>query len=931
MQDSSSDEMIYYSYLNNNHCRNIQCSEDEISSDEAPCTELNPRGDELNKSSKNVIYADKTIELNYISDTQKNIVRDPSNLKLINGCAGSRKTDTLIKCGIYNMTTKEHNLLFLTLVSSVTDEIMKRITNDYQIEMVRLNGSNHFVGNYFGNQIEVANFDAWTYHQMLSMDPVQLDKVKGEHSKRISLLIELAKKQKYGIFHMKQGCQAQCILIDEFQDFSSKCVELLKEICSHGSDLSIFVVGDVLQTLFQRSLLDEMSSGESVKHNNLFNTHNLPEKLLSQQTHIPNSHPMNRFKELNPKRFELDVCYRCPKAHIIFANLLMEGFQKKYGVQSLKPNNDDEINKPLIFTHHSITENHSAKFISYQVVEIIKLLFELEGDLLQPEDIAIIMPKSNENAVYEHLKYDLDLFYQSIKYCNAVKHFATKGESERITINWKDAEGKTTLLSIHGDKGRGHKVVILLGVTKGSLPRAEHKNKVSELIDHSLLNVGLTRSTQYLFIGINRNAPSSYLNPFLLKKDFKQRTEAYMSWNLSQIPNAGGNIYRAIAQKVCAIQKKLSNNTGPLNIKDMVPEEHTLKITEISTQIESLNDIYDEFTLNEKVFGTRTQIKEHLNHDTMSIIGYMGELMIIRKSNKEYFDQTIKFYSSDDNIYYTDNEEIISLAVDYRLNEYFLQDQDRYSMRIILMLTNNSEYFLHHEANKKVFENLQKSPKLVVGSLFNYVNFKMQLLELLSDKENEKIKTNDWWNVTLFWNDIRNKIRQPALYTYMDRLNENIIGIHLNVNKYIQLVSNNLAFQGSHHLFIKMYQQNGGKIRNKQIRISGLSDIYDRTNETLIEIKMSHHTQVLNEWIIQTLLYYLIKGDNVRRRPKSLQIVNLITGKLYEFVPELSLETASGIIGKIIAKVDLECGSDEGLLNEFIKGYKKRYEDYFIE
>ena len=43
----------------------------------------------------------------YFSKEQKNIIEDDSRIKLINGCAGSRKTDTIIKNGIKNLIKKK--------------------------------------------------------------------------------------------------------------------------------------------------------------------------------------------------------------------------------------------------------------------------------------------------------------------------------------------------------------------------------------------------------------------------------------------------------------------------------------------------------------------------------------------------------------------------------------------------------------------------------------------------------------------------------------------------------------------------------------------------------------------------------------------------------------------------------------------------------
>ena len=50
----------------------------------------------------------------YFSEEQKIIIEDSSRIKLINGCAGSRKTDTIIKNGIINLIKNKQNILYIT-------------------------------------------------------------------------------------------------------------------------------------------------------------------------------------------------------------------------------------------------------------------------------------------------------------------------------------------------------------------------------------------------------------------------------------------------------------------------------------------------------------------------------------------------------------------------------------------------------------------------------------------------------------------------------------------------------------------------------------------------------------------------------------------------------------------------------------------------
>lgn len=89
--------------------------------------------------------------------------------------------------------------------------------------------------------------------------------------------------------------------------------------------------------------------------------------------------------------------------------------------------------------------------------------------------------------------------------------FATETDSHRIAIKWAKSQGKTALCSIHAMKGRSARCVIAVGMTEGSVPRASRVFEETELVDQSMLNVALTRSTQYLAIGFHTHLPSRYI------------------------------------------------------------------------------------------------------------------------------------------------------------------------------------------------------------------------------------------------------------------------------------------------------------------------------------------------------------------------------------------------------------------------------------
>jgi hypothetical protein len=62
-------------------------------------------------------------------------------------------------------------VLFLTRVSSVTEEINDRLNKQFNVKMKRILGrearkTNNYIGDTNGTYIGVSNFDAWIDHMM---------------------------------------------------------------------------------------------------------------------------------------------------------------------------------------------------------------------------------------------------------------------------------------------------------------------------------------------------------------------------------------------------------------------------------------------------------------------------------------------------------------------------------------------------------------------------------------------------------------------------------------------------------------------------------------------------------------------------------------------------------------------------------------------
>ena len=71
--------------------------------------------------------------------------------------------------------------------------------------------------------------------------------------------------------------------------------------------------------------------------------------------------------------------------------------------------NENTTDKPLLFAHNKMSDNTDACDNAEQVVAIINALIKYDKSI-KPDDIAIIMARSNESFVFYQLEYRTDYF-----------------------------------------------------------------------------------------------------------------------------------------------------------------------------------------------------------------------------------------------------------------------------------------------------------------------------------------------------------------------------------------------------------------------------------------------------------------------------------------------------------------------------------------
>ena len=783
----------------------------------------------------------------YISKRQERAVKSDAIISLLHGCAGSHKTTTMIKKGLYNLILHKSNLLFLTLVSSVTDEIRQRL--EFILNITFEKSGNHFThtSTIQGCHIEIANFDAWIHDQFSSMGGNANELGSLFETKRQTLQ-SLINETHCSTVHMHSTNNADMVLIDEVQDIDPLKMELLLSIYRNGliniKPISLFFAGDKLQTIHAKALEHAVHPIDMIRA--------IPE-------HI---------------EFKMRTCYRCPKAHIEFANLITKPFRDKYGIQAMKAANDNQIDKPFLFTYSDSFGNHNmkAESLARTVNKMIQELLQADAEI-KPSDIAIIMHTTNGNPVFYQLAHKLQ---------KTAHHFSTAGDGYNVSIDWLKSEGKSVLLSVHGDKGKGHKAVFFLGFGHYTYPYSHQKFLKEELLSESLLNVAITRSTKYLFIGISSES-SSYLHHVYSNPRFADMV--YTKWSSLDLPP----VYKRCADIIPFSEEpnfeKALKQTGPMEKTQAIikVKEHIAKNFEtLPLPWETILDLDKKpIKFGHTLKRLRRSFEKLDSQDNAQVIlGNMTEFLLERRLKPKrlltWYRQKIQPYP----IVYTKREQLLCAVWDKCWNH-------------LLTTGLTTDINMAYSSLRGTFPELPERPSIILHDCYTELNVWHQLNIKKGDEDDDPVGA---WNTTLFIHEFQNSTRNPGLRYYMnffrdkkayERLKQNIEAF-LN---YFQIESQSRQQSVE---FQRNYSYAFSKVaNNKTYQIHGTADMV--TSDYIFEIMASKHEDVL-EWEVQTMAYVALDlleqlptqpledhgtQEYPKKKTKQMVIVNMLLGKCF--------------------------------------------------
>jgi hypothetical protein len=808
---------------------------------------------------------------------------------VVNGAAGSRKTDTAVKFTLHE-TSEGKNVMILTKVGSVTDETKTRLSQQGSLKFKRR--GNHF----YTSSIEVANFDAMIDYQLRHVLKHDIPKERGDsHTWKLAEYERLLDENVLALggrtirsCHKSQPVDV--LIIDEFQDFEPSVVRVIFKAVKRDSVMQLVTFGDVLQTIF----------------------------------HAHGVHPMTAIQHEFPRECTLihsNVVWRCPLAHIEFVNAVHGNHLRAVKLPLLRSANSDTLNRPIIFAHESLGSPTviGAYKLARTVAECIKTLMQEQSNIT-PADVAVLMSSANRNVVFTELQKELsNLYHKEFGYAREMaKVFETIFEDQRVSIDWGGAKGKTVMLSIHGDKGKGHRVVFLLGYTEGSIPNKTRLFKPDELIDQSLSYVGLTRSTEHLIIGCNAVCPSRYLCRAI--EEVKEKNLAALCW-------AKETWTTPIHQRICPIlggelpNFDMSRDRYYLQNSITRPFRGIYTVTEIARDvIEHHSDLMDNW--NPKVFTKRfgnyaavsALAKKH-----PEVHGYMMQVILERElarlAGGVVWIELVKRYITQFkvNAYYTDDECELAFAHDLRLNQRSAAD-------VILPKEIKAIYdsLKLPSRLRGLLNRLKHKPTFVLPSALKSTDF-VNSLEVFIDGKNtiDDIPSHVFWNVAVGKMFIEGREWRPHLRSLINAFHDTLADIKANVVKFIQYLEGKQiplkSIKSSTKRNLLVAEEDPARleamgIRDRALYTMGITGIDDFSTENMIfELKAPiARKDISKTWIIQPLVYAALGDPFARAKYFShFAIVDITKGEITSFHFPYKEFPRKLILSRILAKMNM--------------------------
>lgn len=364
------------------------------------------------------------------------------------------------------------------------------------------------------------------------------------------------------------------IIIDEAQDLGPEYIEAVGKIM-RNTYIDTYVIGDKLQ-----SIADEHNIHTFLEKNDL--------PTIKIKRSIDEKNQIKRFHNeqfidfvnnvIDYKKYELfPINAICDKSNCE-CGYKHENEIKPYQIfkyNKILPSDTDEtkidlvVDRIIIIIEKEIKENNYLPKNFMFIFPILKkncLSTRIETRL-QEYWINKFNDENYQNDVLKNDKYWKDKINNNEFYKYIFLHKSEEGTS----INLKESENASRILSIHASKGNGCEIVFLLGMAEDSLRKfSKEKNNLQY---ESLLHVAITRQKKKIYIGLPKGGGDIFNRFIKLKTENDE-----ISYNLCNIKKTHNNVCDEIGDDMDIYKIIGENIIEKNNYKDLIPENKGDKI-----------------------------------------------------------------------------------------------------------------------------------------------------------------------------------------------------------------------------------------------------------------------------------------------------------------------------------------------------------------
>lgn len=364
------------------------------------------------------------------------------------------------------------------------------------------------------------------------------------------------------------------IIIDEAQDLGPEYIEAVGKIM-RNTYIDTYVIGDKLQ-----SITDEHNIHTFLEKNDL--------PTIKIKRSIDEKNQIKRFHNEQFKDFVNNII-DFKKHNLYPISNVCDKTNCECGYK-----HDNEIKPYQIFQYDYIRPSDTDETkIDLVVDRIIKIIDkEIKENNYLPKNFMFIFPILKKNCLATRIETRLQEYWMNKfndeNYQNKVlkndnywkdkinnnefyKYIYLHKSEEGTSINLKESENASRILSIHASKGNGCENVFLLGMDENSLRKfSKEKNNLQY---ESLLHVALTRQKKKIFIGLPKGGGDIY-NRFT---KFKTEDDE-ITYNLYDIKKNHKNICDDISDDIDIYKIIGENIIEKNNYKDLIPENKSDKL-----------------------------------------------------------------------------------------------------------------------------------------------------------------------------------------------------------------------------------------------------------------------------------------------------------------------------------------------------------------